>query len=161
MGINTAEAHYSMTAEQIAVMPVARSGARMMRIFTVWVTNPILTRQRESIAGKARHGGYSPRLGVRAQDGFLTWVKSEKGAGMGWFLNRGDTEHVLFAVRGNLAIPGPRGAMRQRVHGAARGGRTGRPEPDSFLDLVEPDHCPGAVVPNCSAAALVSAGIIR
>lgn len=95
----------------------------------MWVTNPILTEQRLRGGATAmeivRGWGFEPKT-------ILTWVKSENGAGMGWFF-RGDTEHVVFAVRGNLPISSDR-----RVSNVFRGSRGEHSQkPDSFLDLVE------------------------
>jgi N6-adenosine-specific RNA methylase IME4 len=61
----------------------------------------------------------------------LTWHKL--GApGMGWYF-RGDTEHVLFGIRGSLPIPP---AIRESNHFAAS--RTGHSaKPDRFYELVE------------------------
>jgi N6-adenosine-specific RNA methylase IME4 len=131
MGIRTAEAHYpTMSTEEIASLPVGNLAAENAHLY-IWVTNPILTRQRESIAGRmdvaniARAWGFEPKS-------LLTWVKSEAGAGMGWYF-RGDTEHVLFAVRGTLGI-----SAENRVSNVFRGKRGFHSaKPDAFFDLVE------------------------
>lgn len=61
----------------------------------------------------------------------LTWHKL--GApGMGWYF-RGDTEHVLFGVKGKLGIPS---RLRLSNHFAAA--RTGHSsKPDRFYEIVE------------------------
>lgn len=92
------------------------------------MTNPILTEQRPSgpnVCATVRGWGFEPKT-------LLTWVKSEAGSGLGWYF-RGDTEHVLFAVRGSLPI-----SAEARVSNVFRGKR-GRhsQKPESFLDLVE------------------------
>jgi N6-adenosine-specific RNA methylase IME4 len=126
---STAEAQYpTMTLEQIAALPVAALAAPDAHLY-MWVTNPILCEQRS-------HGGPSPVQIVR-EWGFepitlLTWVKGENGAGMGFYW-RGDTEHVIFAVRGDLPIPA---AMRQSNVFRGKRGRHSE-KPDVFMDRVE------------------------
>lgn len=124
-----AEDHYStLSMAEIAALPVAEWAEDDAHLY-LWVTNPVLTEQRRgdgpNVFGIARAWGFEPKT-------MLTWVKSEAGAGMGFYF-RGDTEHVLFAVRGDLPIP-----AEQRVSNVFRGSR-GRhsAKPDSFLDLVE------------------------
>jgi N6-adenosine-specific RNA methylase IME4 len=127
-GASAAERHYpTMTMGEIAALPVASLADENAHLY-MWVTNPILTRQRwcnPDAVDIARAWGFEPKT-------VLTWIKSESGAGMGWFF-RGDTEHVIFAVRGTLPI-----ASEKRVSTVFRGSR-GRhsQKPESFLDLVE------------------------
>jgi N6-adenosine-specific RNA methylase IME4 len=128
-GPSSAERNYgTMTTAEIAALPVAEMAADNAHLY-MWVTNPVLTEQRLwggfNACAIARAWGFEPKT-------MLTWIKSEKGAGMGFFF-RGDTEHVLFAVRGTLPIP-----AEQRISNVFRGPR-GRhsQKPDAFLDLVE------------------------
>jgi N6-adenosine-specific RNA methylase IME4 len=131
MAVNTAEAHYdTMTTEDIAGLPIAELAEDDAHLY-LWVTNAILLRQREGIAGHEDAAGIARAWGFEPKS-LLTWVKSENGAGMGWFF-RGDTEHVLFAVKGKAPIPPER-----RVSNVFRGSRGAHSaKPDSFLDLVE------------------------
>ena len=124
-----AESHYTtLTMDEIAALPVANLAADNAHLY-LWVTNPILTEQRlgggPNVCAIARAWGFEPKT-------VLTWLKSENGAGMGFFW-RGDTEHVLFAVRGYLPIP-----AEQRLSNVFRGKRGAHSaKPDAFLDLVE------------------------
>lgn len=93
----------------------------------LWVTNPRLFREAGDL--------YGPNE-IMAAWGFryvtmLTWHKL--GApGMGWYF-RGDTEHVLFGVRGKAGIaPG----IRESNHFAAAR-REHSAKPDRFYELVE------------------------
>ena len=131
MAVNTAEAHYpTMTTEHIAGLRVGDLAAPDAHLY-MWVPNAILLRQRESIAGYLDAAAIVRRWGFEPKS-LLTWIKSEKGAGMGFFF-RGDTEHVMFAVRGSLPIP-----AAERISNVFRGGRGGHSQkPDAFLDLVE------------------------
>ena len=61
----------------------------------------------------------------------LTWHKLGQ-LGMGYYF-RGDTEHVIFAVRGKAPIPP---ALRVSNHFAARKSRHSA-KPDRFYELVE------------------------
>lgn len=128
-GPSSAERNYpTMTTAEIAALPVAELAEDDAHLY-VWVTNPMLTEQRlwggPNVCAIARGWGFEPKT-------LLTWIKSEAGAGMGFFF-RGDTEHVLFCVRGQLAIP-----AEERVSNVFRGPR-GRhsQKPEAFLDLVE------------------------
>lgn len=128
-GPSSAERNYdTMTQIEIAAMPVADWAEPDAHLY-LWVTNPILTEQRLrgglNACAVMRAWGFEPKT-------LLTWIKSENGAGMGFFF-RGDTEHVLFGVRGNLPI-----SATTRVSNVFRGPR-GRhsQKPDAFLDLVE------------------------
>jgi len=95
----------------------------------MWVTNPILTEQRlrggPNAVQIARAWGFEPKT-------LLTWIKGENGGGMGFYY-RGDTEHVLFAVKGSLPIPA---ALRKsNVFRGKKGSHSAKP--DAFLDMVE------------------------
>ena len=126
-----AEDHYStLTTEEIAAIPIASMVEDNAHLY-LWVTNPLLTDQRPDIKGRltgpdiARAWGFEPKS-------MLTWLKGENGGGMGWYF-RGDTEHVLFAVRGDLPIP-----AEHRTSNVFRGKRGPHSaKPDSFFDLVE------------------------
>lgn len=138
-GASAEHVYPTMTTEEIATIGVGELAAADAHLY-VWVTNPILMRQREQIAGKlgpvdlVRGWGFEPKA-------LLTWVKQggepqEPGEGtrrgMGWFF-RGDTEHVIFAVRGNASIPA---AVRQsNVFFAPAGAHSTKP--DLFMDRVE------------------------
>lgn len=128
-GPSTAERHYKTTPNaEIAEIPVTDWAEENAHLY-MWVTNPILTEQRlrggPTACAIARRWGFEPKT-------LLTWIKSENGAGMGWFF-RGDTEHVLFAVRGVLPINSDK-----RISNVFRGSRGEHSQkPDSFLDLVE------------------------
>ncbi len=128
-GPSAAERHYVTTPnEEIAALPVVDLAEDNAHLY-MWVTNPILTEQRlrggPTACEIVRGWGFEPKT-------LLTWIKSENGAGMGWFF-RGDTEHVLFAVRGVLPINSDK-----RVSNVFRGSRgIHSQKPDSFLDLVE------------------------
>lgn len=124
-----AEDHYStMTMAEIAALPVSVLAEPDAHLY-LWVTNPILTEQRlgdgPNVFGIVRQWGFEPKT-------LLTGVKSEKGAGLGFYF-RGDTEHVIFAVRGNAPIPAEQ--RRSNVFRFQRGAHSAKPE--GFLDLVE------------------------
>lgn len=129
-GPSSAERNYdTLTTAEIATLPVGDLASENAHLY-MWVTNPVLTEQRmwgggPNACGIARAWGFEPKT-------LLTWIKSEAGAGMGFFF-RGDTEHVLFAVKGNLPIP-----AEHRVSNVFRGHRGAHSQkPDGFLDLVE------------------------
>lgn len=122
-----AEGHYStMTNEEIAALPVAELAADQAHLY-LWVTNP-------GMFG-GRFSDVTPR-DIASAWGFryvtlLTWVKPG-GGGMGWYF-RGQTEHVLFATRGDLGIPAEKREVN--VFEAKRAGHSAKPP--SFFDLVE------------------------
>ncbi len=126
--VRSAEDHYeTLTNSEIADLPVRELAADAAHLYA-WVTNPILTEQRPSgpnINSIVRGWGFEPKT-------LLTWVKSENGSGLGWYF-RGDTEHVLFAARGNLSIPA--NLRESNVFRGSRGAHSQKP--DSLLDLVE------------------------
>ncbi len=130
-GPSSAERNYeTMTMDAIAALPVPDLAEDDAHLY-LWVTNPIITEQRlrgeEAPTAPAicRAWGFEPKT-------LLTWIKSENGAGMGFYF-RGDTEHVIFAVRGNLPIPAE--IRESNVFRGHRGRHSQKP--DSLMDLVE------------------------
>lgn len=126
-----AEDHYeTLTTEEIAALPIGDLAEDDAHLY-LWVTNPLLTDQRPDIKGHlsvpaiARAWGFQPKT-------LLTWLKGEGGGGVGWYF-RGDTEHVLFCVRGDLPIPAEK--RISNVFRGRKGPHSGKP--DAFLDLVE------------------------
>ena len=81
----------TMTAEEVAALPVADLAAPDAHLY-LWVTNPLLPDAFQVVAG----------WGFRYIT-CLTWLKTGT-LGLGYYW-RGDTEHVLFGVRGRLPIP--------------------------------------------------------
>ena len=98
-----------MTNDEIAALPVSKQADADAHLY-LWVTNPRLFRGRFDPIGP---------IDIVEAWGFeyvtlLTWHKL--GApGMGFYF-RGDTEHVIFAKRGNAPIDA---AIRQSNHFAA------------------------------------------
>lgn len=128
-GSACADDHYStMSNEELAALPVATLAADDAHCY-MWVTNP-------KLYSSDRSPGPNPAEIMEAW-GFryvtlLTWHKTPAALGMGFYF-RGQTEHVLFGVRGNLPIPPDR---RERNIFAA--GTTGHSrKPAAFGDLVE------------------------
>ena len=122
-----AEGHYTtMTNAQIAALPLGALAEDTAHLY-LWVTNPRLYGERS--------GECSPREIINGW-GFryitlLTWVKA--GApGLGFYF-RGNTEHVLFCVRGAVRIPPER--RESNVILAPRGHHSEKP--GTFYDLVE------------------------
>lgn len=108
-----------MSVEDIAALPVGDMVASDAHLY-LWVTNPLL---RESFA-------VMDAWGFRYVTA-LTWHKL--GApGLGYYF-RGNTEHVLFGVRGKAPIAP---ALRQSNHFAAAKGRHSA-KPARFYELVE------------------------
>lgn len=124
-----AEHHYdTMTMRDLAALPILEMAAEDAHLY-LWVTNPRLYGDWKT------DGPFTPRDIMEAW-GFsyvtmLTWHKL--GApGMGWYF-RGDTEHVLFGMRGRLGIP-----VEARVSNHFSAPKHGHSEkPEAFLDLVE------------------------
>lgn len=116
----------TMTNAEIAALPISDLAANDAHLY-LWVTNPRLYGERD--------GTLSPREIVEGW-GFryttlLTWVKT--GAmGLGFHF-RGQTEHVLFCVRGDVRIPPER--REPNIITAPR--RRHSEKPDAFYDLVE------------------------
>jgi len=108
----------TMTAEQIAAMPVQTIAAKDSVLF-LWATVPLLP----EAFGVMRAWGYKYKT-------MLTWEK-ENGKGMGyWF--RGVTEHCLLGVRGNVK------AFRSPVKNLIRN-KVGRhsAKPQQIHDIIE------------------------
>ena len=117
----------TMAIEEIATLPIRELADADAHLY-LWVTNPRLEGERNDI------GGLTPFDLIRGW-GFvyktcLTWCKNQIGLGS-YF--RGATEHVLFAVKGDLRIPPER--RESNVIHAARHGHSQKPE--AFFDLVE------------------------
>jgi N6-adenosine-specific RNA methylase IME4 len=121
-----ADNYPTMANAEIAALPVAEMADESAHLY-LWVTNPRLFREAGDECG--------PR-DIMAAWGFryvtmLTWHKL--GApGMGWYF-RGDTEHVLFGVRGAAPIPP---ASRLSNHFAAHR-QEHSAKPDRFYEMVE------------------------
>lgn len=115
-----ASAQYpTMTDSEIAELRVPDLVQRDAHLY-LWVTNPRLFVARRIV----RAWGFEYRT-------LITWEK-QGTLGMGYYF-RGQTEHVVFATRGNLPIPPER---RQR--NIFRAPKTGHSiKPDAFYDLVE------------------------
>jgi N6-adenosine-specific RNA methylase IME4 len=116
----SASAQYAtMTPAEIAALPFGEQAAADAHLY-LWITNPMLFEA-------------SPIL---AAWGFeyvtlLTWHKLGT-FGLGYYF-RGDTEHVVFAVRGKLPIEP---ALRVSNHFAAK--KVGHSvKPDRFYEIVE------------------------
>jgi N6-adenosine-specific RNA methylase IME4 len=115
-----ADAQYAtMTVEDIAALPVRQWVDDSAHLY-LWVTNPILP----------------AALPIVAAWGFeyvtlLTWRKLGT-LGMGYYF-RGDTEHVIFAVRGKAPIPADRRA--RNWFAAPKTGHSRKP--DLFYEMVE------------------------
>ena len=126
----SAEHHYpTMTTDEISALPIIEQADDEAHLY-LWVTNAVLLGQRPTIMGHAtaldvvRAWGFEPKS-------LLTWHKLGP-IGMGFYF-RGDTEHVLFATRGDLGIPA---SNRMSNHFAASKGRHSR-KPDRFYEIVE------------------------
>jgi N6-adenosine-specific RNA methylase IME4 len=127
----TAEGQYpTMTNAEMRALPVGDMADANAHLY-LWVTNPML------YGGRGRKGrAEGSPIDLLEAWGFeyitlLTWHKLGP-PGMGFFF-RGDTEHVIFAVRGRLPIaPG----IRTSNHFAAHKGRHSE-KPDRFYELVE------------------------
>lgn len=115
-----AEANYStMTADEIAVLPVPALCADDAHCY-LWTTNPMLPVAFDVLDA----------WGFRYVT-MLTWRKLGT-LGLGYYF-RGDTEHVLFGVRGKLPIaPADR---RRNWFEAPKTGHSRKPA--VFFDLVE------------------------
>lgn len=123
-----AEHHYpTMTNAEIAAIPVSSMAEDDAHVY-MWVTNPRLF-------GERTRGEIAP-VEILEAWGFryvtmLTWLK-RGNLGMGFYY-RGETEHVLFGVRGNLPIPVEK--RERNWFEAAKHGHSEKPE--AFLDMVE------------------------
>lgn len=136
MGIRTAEAYYpTMTTDEMVNIDVGRAAEDDAHLY-VWVTNPLLLGMRPTIRGHkspvelVRAWGFEPKS-------LITWVKTTKSGsptrgGMGWYF-RGATEHVIFAVKGNLPIPPE--LRQENVIMAPKGDHSAKP--DALYEIVE------------------------
>lgn len=115
-----AEHNYpTMTPEELAAMPTQESAADDAHLY-VWVTNPMLPVAFPIIDA----------WGFRYIT-LLTWRKLGT-LGMGYYF-RGDTEHVIFAIRGKAPI-----APNLRARNWFAAPKTGHSiKPDLFYELVE------------------------
>jgi N6-adenosine-specific RNA methylase IME4 len=117
--------HYStMSVEQLLALPVREHAADDAHLY-LWVTNLKLREGRPFDVMEA--------WGFRYMT-MLTWHKvgGARGIGLGYYF-RGETEHVLFGVRGRAPI---NPAIRERNHFAAA--RTPHSaKPDRFYEMVE------------------------
>lgn len=123
-----AEGIYStLSMAEIAALPVGDLAEDDAHVY-MWVTVPRLFGDRDdrtlAAADVLTAWGFEFKT-------MLTWVKPGAG-GMGWYF-RGQTEHVLFGVRGKLPIPPE--VREPNVFTASREGHSAKPR--SFLDLVE------------------------
>ncbi len=112
-------AKYSTTsATDIASLKVTDLAAENAHLY-LWITNPLIFDGRDVMEA----------WGLRYVT-LITWLKTGT-MGMGYF--RGDTEHVLFGVRGDAPIP-PAKRERNWLTAAKRGHSI---KPPAFFDLVE------------------------
>lgn len=124
-----ADDNYStMTNDEIAALPVAEIADDNAHLY-LWVTNP-------KLYGNRKRNEPNPAEIMEAW-GFryvtcLTWIKKPGALGMGFYF-RGETEHALFGVRGNLPISTEKRQVNWFT--AAKHGHSEKP--DAFLDLVE------------------------
>jgi N6-adenosine-specific RNA methylase IME4 len=135
-GTACAEDNYStMTNTELAALPVVDLAADNAHLY-MWVTNP-------KLYGDRKRNEPAPDEIMEAW-GFryitmLTWLKKPGALGLGFYF-RGQTEHVLFGVRGKLGIPA---AERERNYFEEMGdffeaGTTGHSrKPLKFFDIVE------------------------
>lgn len=125
---NTAEDNYpTMSMLEIARLPIVNIAADNSALF-LWITNPRLYGDRNTNAQITpfhimREWGFDYRT-------ILTWVK-KPGLGMGSYF-RGDTEHVLFGIRGQMPIP--KSIRESNVIIAARSRHSQKPE--AMRDLI-------------------------
>jgi N6-adenosine-specific RNA methylase IME4 len=116
----------TMTNAAIAGLPVSTLADNDAHLY-MWVTNPRLFAEPHDDCGPIdifRAWGFEYKT-------MLTWVK-KPGLGIGYYF-RGDTEHVLFGIRGKAPIPPP--LRESNVLTAPRRGHSAKPE--CFYDLVE------------------------
>ncbi|MDR7574208.1 MAG: MT-A70 family methyltransferase [Armatimonadota bacterium] len=121
--------HYPlMRMPDILALPVAAIAAADAHLY-LWTTNAFVEKAYEV----ARAWGFEPKT-------IITWVKAvedDRGAvrvqiGMGHYF-RGSTEHVLFAVRGRLAV---RRRDIPTVYFAPRGRHSEKPD-GFYADVIE------------------------
>lgn len=125
-GRAAADQYPTMTNADIAALPVGEMADDGAHLY-LWVTNPRLFAEAHDEVGPIEMlRGWGFRYVTT-----LTWHKL--GApGMGWYF-RGDTEHVLFGVRGSAPIAP---AKRVSNHFAASR-REHSAKPDRFYEIVE------------------------
>ena len=80
-----------MTMDELCELPVANLSNPEGSHLYLWTTNAFI----EESHVLARAWGFRPIT-------VITWVKNKMGTG--WYF-RGQTEHIIFAVRGSLPIP--------------------------------------------------------
>lgn len=121
--------YHSMSTDEMAALDVGAIAEDDAHLY-MWVTNPVLTEQRQSIIGTLtapalmRAWGFEPKS-------LLTWHKTGP-PGMGFYW-RGQTEHVILGVKGRLPI-----ASDRRLRNLFESPRRGHSQkPDLFMDLVE------------------------
>ena len=90
----------TMTNAELAAMPIATLALDQAHLY-MWVTNPRLIGERDG-SRKVTPFDIVEAWGFRPIT-LLTWVKPGRN-GTGWYF-RGQTEHVIFATRGDLGIP--------------------------------------------------------
>lgn len=120
-----ARIYQTMSNAAIAELPVGQLADENAHLF-LWVTNPRLFGEPGEIGPIDMLRGWGFR-----HVGMLTWHKLGS-PGVGWYF-RGDTEHVLFGVRGTAPI-----AAAQRLSTFFAAPRTGHSaKPDRFYEIVE------------------------
>lgn len=126
LGRRGAGAQYpTMTNAEIAALPVADLAADSAHLY-LWVTNPRLFGEPGEISPVDMLTGWGFRYLT-----VLTWHKLGS-PGMGWYF-RGDTEHVLFGIRGRAPI-----AEADRLSNHFAAPRTVHSaKPDRFYEIVE------------------------
>lgn len=124
-----AEHHYeTMTNAELAALPIAALAADQAHLY-LWTTTPRLIGERDGSRAVTPFDiceawGFRPVT-------LLTWIKPGRG-GTGWYF-RGQTEHIVFGVRGKLMIPP---AIREpNVIEAKRSRHSAKP--DEFFQKVE------------------------
>lgn len=128
-GVSAEHQYGTMTTDEISALAVDAMAEPDAHLY-LWVTNPVLLGARPAIRGTiepidiVRAWGFEPKA-------MLTWHKLGP-LGLGFFF-RGDTEHVIFGVRGNAGIPA---SLRVSNHFAATKGRHSA-KPDRFYEIVE------------------------
>lgn len=116
---SVADRYGTLTAPEIAALPVVDLAADDAHLY-LWVTNPLLPDAFQVVEA----------WGFRYIT-CLTWLKTGT-LGLGYYW-RGDTEHVLFGVRGRCPIP-----PEDRRRNWFQTDKTGHSvKPPSFLDAVE------------------------
>jgi N6-adenosine-specific RNA methylase IME4 len=120
-GRAAADQYPTMLPAAIAALPIRELAAESAHLY-LWVTN-LMMQEGQPFEIMAAWG-FEYRT-------MLTWHKLGS-PGMGWYF-RGDTEHVLFGLRGDCRIPP---ALRVSNHFAASR-TTHSAKPDRFYEIVE------------------------